>query len=31
VLYPPFNCDDIHPTPLGYVELSKAISLTLVH
>jgi len=31
VLYPPFNCDDIHPSPLGYVEMSKAISLTLVH
>lgn len=31
VLYPPFNCDDIHPSPLGYLEMSKAISLTLVH
>ena len=30
VLYPPFNCDATHPTPLGYLELSKAISLTAV-
>jgi len=31
VIYPPFNCDDIHPVPLGYIEMAKAISLTTLH
>jgi hypothetical protein len=25
----PFNCDGIHPTPRGYFEMGKAISLDL--
>jgi len=31
VLYPSFNCDDIHPSPLGYIELAKAANLTILH
>jgi lysophospholipase L1-like esterase len=30
LLYPPFNCDDIHPSPLGYVEMAKSVSLSMV-
>jgi len=29
VLYPAFNCDEIHPTPAGYYEMGKSIPLTL--
>jgi hypothetical protein len=29
VLYPPFNCDEIHPTPAGYYEMGKSIPLAL--
>ena len=29
VLFPAFNCDDIHPTPAGYYEMGKAIPLSL--
>jgi hypothetical protein len=29
LIYPPFNCDDIHPTPLGYYEMGKAVRLDL--
>ena len=28
-IYAPFNCDDIHPTPLGYFEMGKSVSLGL--
>ena len=32
LLYPPYNCDDIHPSPLGYYEMAtKAMSLTVIH
>jgi len=30
LLYPPYNCDQVHPTPLAYVEMAKAISLTAI-
>jgi lysophospholipase L1-like esterase len=29
LINPPFNCDDIHPTPRGYYEMGKAIPLQL--
>ena len=29
VLFPAFNCDDIHPTPAGYYEMGKAVPLSL--
>jgi lysophospholipase L1-like esterase len=31
LLYPPYNCDEVHPTPLGYVEMAKAANLTAIH
>lgn len=29
LIYGPFNCDDIHPTPLGYFEMGKSVALSL--
>ena len=29
LIYPPFNCDDIHPSPLGYYEMGQAVPLEL--
>src|SRR5262249_46085474 len=29
LLLPPFNCDDIHPTPRGYYQMGKAVPLEL--
>lgn len=28
-MVPAFNCDDIHPSPLGYYEMAKAVRLSL--
>lgn len=27
LLYPPFNCDDIHPSPLGHLEIARGVNL----
>ena len=29
LINPPFNCDDIHPTPRGYYEMGRAVPLDL--
>ena len=29
LIFPPFNCDDIHPTPRGYYEMGKSVPLEL--
>lgn len=29
LIYPPFNCDGIHPSPRGYYEMDKAVRLDL--
>ena len=28
-IFPPFNCDGIHPTPRGYYEMGKSVPLDL--
>ena len=29
LIYAPFNCDNVHPTPLGYYEMGKSVCLDL--
>ena len=29
LIYPPFDCDGVHPTPRGYYEMGKSVPLTL--